>query len=219
MEDRDALFAATGGLRAVARRPVARALALGSLLAVLLTVPRRGADETERPPDEGGRIESMGQPRSHAVRRPLGGCLRPADGNDAAPAGQLHLGLFKPITSPIAAIGIAGEGYVGARGSSADGGVRALGVLRPFGLAVGVDYDIAENEADPIVSWMRAFKRGGLFGLGGMFRFNYLPTRDHTFSVGYQIPLGEGWVGRTRPKTDHVKLLVPASDPRRRPRR
>jgi hypothetical protein len=39
---------------------------------------------------------------------------------------------------------------------------------------------------------------------------NYLPTRDHTFSVGYQIPLGEGWVGRTRPKTDHVKLLEPA---------
>ena len=147
----------------------------------------------------------------HAVRWLLGGAYRPADGDDAAPAGYLHLGLFKAITSPISAIGIAGEGYVGARGSSADGGVRALGVLRPFGLGVGFDYGIARNEPDPILSFMRSFKRGGLFGLGGMFRLNYLPTRGHTFSIGYQIPFGDGWMGRTRPKTDHVKLPEPAT--------
>ena len=47
-----------------------------------------------------------------------------------------------------------------------------------------------------------------------MFRLNYLPTRDHTFSIGYQIPLGDAWMGRTRPKTDHVKLLEPAERPR-----
>src|SRR5688572_25604629 len=131
------------------RRPVARALALGSSLALLLTAPARSADETDRPPGKGGLTKSMGQPGRFMPYGGLSvGAYRPADGDDAVAAGQLHLGLFKPITSPIAAIGIAGEGYLGARGSDVDGGVRALGVLRPFGLGFGFDYGIAQNEPD-----------------------------------------------------------------------
>ena len=195
----------------VAPRRVARALALGS---VARRSPdgsgsRRGRDTL--PPDAGGEIESMGQP---PLFLPYGGlsvgAYRPADDDDSAASGTLHLGLFKSITSPIAAVGIAGEGYLGARGSEVDGGVRALGVLRPFGLGIGLDYDIAGNDPDLILSFQRSFERGGLFGRGGMFRLNYLPTRDHTVSIGYQIPLGDSWMGRTRPKTDHVKLLEPA---------
>ncbi len=188
----------------------ARALALGLLLAGVVAAPARGADETQLPPDEGGEIESMGQPPRLMPYGGLSvGAYKPADGDDSVAAGTAHIGVFKPITSPIAAIGIGGEGYVGAHGSSVDGGVRALGVLRPFGLGIGIDYDIAGNEPDLILSFMRSFWRGGLFGLGDMFRFNYLPTREHTFSIGFQIPLGQPWKGRTRPKTDHVTLPEP----------
>ena len=198
--------------RPITSRPVGRALAVGSMLVVLLSAPARGADDTSLPPDEGGEIESMGQPPRFFPYGGLSvGAYRPSDSDDAAAWGTLHVGLFKPITSPIAAIGIAGEGYVGARGSHVDGGVRALGVLRPLGFGIGIDYDIAGNDPDLILSFQRSFRRGGLFGLGGMFRLNYLPTRDNTFSIGYQIPLGDSWMGRTRPKTDHVKLPEPAA--------
>ena len=177
---------------------------------MLLSAAARGADDTALPPDEGGEIESMGQPPRFFPYGGLSvGAYRPSDSDDAAAWETLHVGLFKPITSPIAAIGIAGEGYVGARGSHVDGGVRALGVLRPLGFGIGIDYDIAGNDPDLILSFQRSFERGGLFGLGGMFRLNYLPTRDNTFSIGYQIPLGDSWMGRTRPKTDHVKLPEP----------
>ena len=89
---------------------------------------------------------------------------------------------------------------MGSRGSAVDGGVRALGVLRPLGFGLGIDYSIAGNDPDLILSFMRSFRRGGLFGRGGMFRLNYLPTRDHTVTIGYQIPLGDTWMGRTRPQ-------------------
>ena len=75
---------------------------------------------------------------------------------------------------------------MGVRGSAVDGGVRALGVLRPLGFGLGIDYSIAGNDPDLILSFMRSFWRGGLFGLGGMFRVNYLPTRDHT--VTHRLP-------------------------------
>ena len=198
------------GARGACSSRAARALALGLLLTGAVAARARGAQETQLPPDEGGEIESMGQP---ALFMPYGGlsvgAYKPADGDDSVAAGTFHAGVFRPITSPIAAIGVAGEGYVGARGSSVDGGVRALGVLRPFGLGIGIDYDIATNEPDLILSFARSFWRGGLFGRGDMFRFNYLPTREHTFSIGYQIPLGDTWMGRTRPRTDHVTLPVP----------
>ena len=194
--------------------PVGRALAVGSMLVALSSAPARGADDTALPPDEGGEVESMGQPPRFL---PYGGLSRwvptgRRDAADVAASGTLHVGVFKPLTSPIASIGIAGEAYLGARGSAVDGGVRALGVLRPLGFGIGIDYSIAGNDPDLIVSFQRSFKRGGLFGRGGMFRLNYLPTRDHTFTIGYQIPLGDSWMGRTRPKTDRVKLLEPRGE-------
>ncbi len=91
--------------------------------------------------------------------------------------------------------------------------MRAFGVLRPLGFALGIDYSIAGNDPDLIVSFMRSFRRGGLFGLGGTFRLNYLPTRNHNVTLGYQIPLGGTWMGRTRPRSDRVKLFEPAENP------
>lgn len=180
------------------------------MLAGALSTSARGADANVLAPDEGGEIESMGQPPRFLFYGGLSvGAYKPAEGDDSAPAGAVHAGVFKPITSPIAAVGVASEGYVGARGSAVDGGVRALGVLRPFGFGIGVDYDIAANEPDLILSFMRSFWRGGLLGMGDMFRLNYLPTREHTFGIGLQIPLGYEWEGRTRPKTDHVVLPEP----------
>jgi hypothetical protein len=198
----------------VARHRIARVTALAFFLSVLLTDPARGSEELGLPPDEGGEIESMGQPPLFVPYGGLAaGVYRPSSGDGPAVAAGAHVGLFKPLTSPIAAIGIAGEAYVGARGSAVDGGVRVLAALRPFGFALGFDYGIAGNDPDLILSFTRSFWRGGLFRMGGMFRLNYLPTRDHTVTLGYQIPLGDTWMGRTRPKSDRVKLFEPEESP------
>jgi phosphatidylserine/phosphatidylglycerophosphate/cardiolipin synthase-like enzyme len=198
----------------LARHRIARLVALASLLSVVLTAPAHASEQNGPAPDEGGEIESMGQPPRFM---PYGGfavgAYRPSSDDGAAVAASLHVGLFKPLTSPIAAIGIAGEGYVGARGSAVDGGVRLLGVLRPLGFGLGIDYSIAGNDPDLILSFTRSFWRGGLFGLGGMFRVNYLPTRDQTVTIGYQIPIGDTWMGRTRPRSDRVKLFEPVESP------
>jgi hypothetical protein len=185
------------------RHRIARLVALASLLPVVLTAPAHASEQNGLAPDEGGEIESMGQPPRFM---PYGGfavgAYRPSSDDGAAVAASLHVGLFKPLTSPIAAIGIAGEGYVGARGSRVDGGVRLLGVLRPLGFGLGIDYSIAGNDPDLILSFTRSFWRGGLFGLGGMFRVNYLPTRDHTVTIGYQIPRRH-LDGSHPPSSDH----------------
>ena len=194
----------------VTRHRIASVIVLAFFFSVLLTDPARGSEEKGLPPDEGGEIESMGQPPLFVPYGGLAaGVYRPSSGDGPAVAAGAHVGLFKPLTSPIAAIGIAGEAYVGARGSAVDGGVRVLAALRPFGFAVGFDYSIAGNDPDLILSFTRSFWRGGLFRMGDMFRLNYLPTRDHTVTLGYQIPLGDTWMGRTRPKSDRVKLFEP----------
>jgi len=119
------------------------------------------------------------------------------------------MGLFRNVTSPMAALGVAGEGYLGARGTGFDGGVRGLLAVRPLRLGVGLDYNIRDNDPDLILSFTHPLRRGGLLGLGGRLRIDYLPTRDQSFSVGFIVPLGQSWMGRTRPPSDHVKLSPP----------
>jgi len=165
------------------------------------------------PPDEGGRVESMGQPPWLMPYAGLAaGAWEPA-GGDVEPTGTLTLGLFRNLMNPVTAVGIAAEGYVAARGASIDGGIRGLVSLRPLRFGVGVDYNIRSNSPDLLLSFLHPLRRGGPFGLGGHFRIDYLPTRDHTFNVGFEVPIGQHWMGRTRPAKDHVVLTLPRRGP------
>jgi hypothetical protein len=161
------------------------------------------------PPDEGGFIESMGQP--HRIKPYAGlsvGAYEPA-GDDSDPTATLTFGLFKDMLNPMVSIGLSGEGYVGARGSSIDSGVRGLVALRPLRLGVGIDYNIPDGSTDLLLSLAHPLRRGGPLGLGGRLRIDYLPTRDHSFQVGLVIPLVQKGMGRTRPASDHVVMVKP----------
>jgi hypothetical protein len=183
------------------------------LIVVALAVPA-AADEPLAP-DEGGRVESMGQPpRIFPYAGLAAGAYRPS-GDRIDPTGSLTLGAFYNVLSPVASLGLAAEGYVGARGTSVDGGFRGLLSLRPLRFGVGVDYNIRDNDPDLLLSFLHPLRRGGPFGLGGRLRIDYLPTRGHTFQVGFAIPLFQPWMGRTRPPRDHVRLSLPKQGPER----
>jgi phosphatidylserine/phosphatidylglycerophosphate/cardiolipin synthase-like enzyme len=183
------------------------------LLGIVLGAPAVAEDGGA--PDEGGFVESMGQPPWLMPYAGLGvGAYRPA-GDDTDVTGRLTLGLFKNLLSPVVAIGLGGEGYVGARGASIDGGVRGLVSLRPLRFGIGIDYNIPDNSPDLLLSFVHPLRRGGPFGLGGRLRVDYLPTRDHGVQVGFVVPLGQKWMGRTRPPTDHVSIFVPKRGPER----
>ena len=122
-------------------------------------------------------------------------------------------GVYKDIMNPMTAgLGIIGEGYFGTRGSFAgsssglDGGAR-LGLFSPVArFAFGADYNVKDKEADFFLSLIHPLKRGGFFAGGGALRIDYLPGREHTFGFGIQLPVGQKFLGNTRPERDHVEL-------------
>src|SRR5438128_6678097 len=102
-------------------------LGLAMWTAALLPGPTGGARaQTPRPPEAGGRTGSLGQPLLWHWQFALstGAYL---DGSSAnvmvrAAAGTYHAAL-NPVTK-LAEFGV--ETYIGARGNTADGGVRAI---------------------------------------------------------------------------------------------
>ena len=118
-------------------------------------------------------------------------------------------GLYKDLVLPVSgALGLSAEGYFGGAGSEWDGGGRFFVTSRLLFLNLGVDYNAQLDRADFIVGWTPYFRRGGLFGRGGNFRIEWIPTRGHSFNVGFQIPL-EPHMGQTRPRKTEVTLPEP----------
>ncbi|MCG6927778.1 MAG: hypothetical protein LJF30_21040 [Acidobacteria bacterium] len=115
-------------------------------------------------------------------------------------------GIYKDLVLPVSgALGVSAEGYVGGSGSEWDGGGRLFLTSRLLFLNLGVDYNAQMESADFIVGFNPYFRRGGLFGHGGNLRIEWIPTRGHSFNVGFQIPL-EPHMGETRPRRTHVEL-------------
>ena len=54
-----------------------------------------------------------------------------------------------------------------------------------------------------------AFAPAGLFTNGGSIRIDYLPGRSHSTSFGVHLPIGQRWLGISRPRHDHVQLSDP----------
>ena len=152
----------------------------------------------------GERIESMGLP---PVWKPYAGAMLDLDFRDGTDVGgELLGGVYRDLTNPVIGLGAAGEIYGRVVGGDADGGARLMGVVGPFGLKLGGDVSFTEGDVDFLLSLDVPLRRGGLLGRGGFFRVDYFPGRDHSVNVGLTIPLGQPWMGKTRPSRDNVRL-------------
>jgi len=139
--------------------------------------------------------------------------------DDSKVTAYANAGFYRDVLNPLtASLGVLGEAYVGTRGTLSeaagiDSGAR-LGLFSPIArFAVGADYNTRDQELDLFLSIIHPFQRGGLLVRGGALRLDYLPGRGHSFGVGLRFPLGQPFLGRTRPRQDHVELADPELPP------
>jgi hypothetical protein len=193
-----------------AMRRLSRARAAIGLISLLVfstgAGPSRAADQADKPPVKGGFTYSLGMP---SVYKPYMGfelqAYRPGEQGDLG--GLLSFGIDKDLGNPIVGAGAIGlEGYGGYRGQELDGGGRAIFSIPSFLLGAGVDYNITDDEFDFLIRMGLTTRRGGIFGAGSVVAIRYMPTRDHSFSVGISVPLWGKHLGRSRAKQDHVVM-------------
>jgi hypothetical protein len=175
-------------------------------LAIALASPPGLAAQISGDPDSGGVTKSMGLP---LIWKPyLGweaGAYRPAD--DTEFGVLMDVGVFKDLFNPtIGAPGLQGEGYIGARESGPDGGLRALLAIPILRLGLGADYNFRDTSLDFLVRISTPLRRSGIIGNGSRVRLNWLPWRGHTVTFGLTVPLGQGALGNTRARDAHVSL-------------
>ena len=166
--------------------------------------PGQASETTPLPPE---RIKSMGQP---PLIKPYLAGEATWNGDTEQAGGVGIFGLYKDLILPVSGgLGLSAEGYFGGAGSEWDGGARFFLTSRLLFLNIGVDYNAQLESTDFILGWTPYFRRGGLFGLGGNFRIEWIPTRGQSFNIGFQIPL-EPHMGKTRVRKTEVLLPKPA---------
>jgi hypothetical protein len=160
---------------------------------------------------DGGRTASLGQPSSLKWTAAAGvGQERSAH---LAGAFGLERDLLNPMLSMLA---LHTEVYARAGSDKVAPGLRAR-LVSPFArFGIGADYRPAEGGPDLLLSLFHPMRRGGLFADGSILRLDYLPGREHGFTIGIEKPvLRRTPVGRSRPAADHVRLPA-APAPRQR---
>jgi hypothetical protein len=132
---------------------------------------------------------------------------------------HVSVGTYRDILNPMtSALGVIGEAYVGTRGTvseegGVDGGAR-LGLFSPVTrIAFGGDFNARDSEVDLFLSLIHPFQRGGVLTPGGTIRIDCLPGRGHSVGLGVRLPIGQPFLGRTRPRQDHVPLPDPDAPP------
>jgi len=188
------------------------------MLAGLLVLPGGpvGAQDV-LPPSRGGFTVSMGVPPTWTW---AGGFSAGVHGRDESKVtAYANLGVYRDLMNPMtAALGVLGEGYIGTRGTfTGAGGVDGGGRLALFSpatrLAFGGDFNGRDREVDFFVSLIHPFQRGGILVPGGALRIDYVPGRGHSVNLGLRLPFGQPFVGRTRPRQDHIPLPDPEPPP------
>ncbi len=206
------------------RRRDPRRAWLGVAVAALITLPAPGLTGPEPigaqdvlPPNRGGRTVSMGIPPTW--RWAAGFSAGVHGGDDSKVTAYANLGVYRDLMNPMmAALGVLGEAYAGTRGTfSASGGVDGgarLGLFSPATrLAAGADYNFRDRGVDLYLSMIHPFQRGGILVRGGQLRIDYLPTRGHSLNIGVRLPFGQPFLGRSRPRQDHIELSDPEPPP------
>lgn len=202
-----------GRIRALVGRT--RRVALALLLVSPLPLHPVHAAAQLRTPEEGGRTRSLGQPGPWDFH--LGASVGSGLAADAASRFRTvgHVGVYRDLVGlPLSLLGLEGNAWGGAVGNEFDWGVRGQVMSPLFRLGVGVDYSGAANRGNAVFSLVHPVRRGGLFGFGSTLRLDYLPGRDHTATLGFQLPVGRTLpMGRTRPREGAVRLRPPLLDP------
>lgn len=171
----------------------------------------QGPDSALIPPVAGtwSPIRSMGQPPRwkpwYAVSLGQG---REDDGDVTLFSGSL--GVYRDLAAPLTGLlGWQAEAYGGVAGSRLDGGGRLLLRSPLVFLGGGVDFNLRRERLRGVVSLQFPPVRGGLFGRGGDLRLDWLPGEGNVFQLGAQLPLGQPFLGRTRPRRVEVELPRP----------
>jgi hypothetical protein len=174
-------------------------------LGIVLSVAASSASGEERAPLEREAIRSMGQPQTW---KPHVGVQFDKDRDGTSKdGGEILVGVYHDLLNPMyGAFGIVGEAYFRMIQGRSEPGFRLLGAVPVFGLQAGSEYDARDNEWDFLMSLQVPVRRGGPFGLGGRVRFDWYPGKDGSYNLGYVLPLGKPWIGKTRPRVDHVRL-------------
>src|SRR5262249_10348313 len=164
------------------------------------------ADETDRPPDQGGFTHQMGIPS--LTRKTIGAeyqSYKPAGAHELG--GLFNVGAMYFLGHPIVGLGgLGGEGYVGGRAHDADYGARAYFTIPTLLIGAGIDWNAETHESDFILKLDVPVRRSGVVGRGSAMTIRWLPTRDQTFTVGVSLPFGDPEAGRSRPQSDYVKM-------------
>jgi hypothetical protein len=173
---------------------------LSALLAAgLATVPAAAQSPA---PVAGGRTASLGQPGTLHWTSSL------AMGRDNGAYFTGGMGLQRDLLSPmLSVLALHGEVFLRSGGDDLTPGVRAR-MLSPFvRVGIGADYQPTVGSPDLLLSAFHPVRRGGLFADGSVLRIDYLPGRDHAFTIGFERPvMRRARIGRSRPARDHVRL-------------
>jgi hypothetical protein len=184
----------------------------GFLLAPLVASPRVATAQES--------IVSMGQP---SRLWPYAGASLALNqlSDESAVGGTVSLGVQRPLMNPLTGgPTLALEGYVGGAGGSisgVDGGFRAAMALPILFTQFGVDWNLRVDRAQFFMSVIFPPIRGGLLGRGGQLRVDWVPARDQTVQLGFNMPLGQPWIGKTRPRRIEARLPEPPDEDRAGP--
>lgn len=195
-------------------------LLVPSLLAFGLAVApfngwTRAADgQTPRPPEDGGRVLSLGQPPKWRLEAGMsaGAFLPEADRHfTARVAGGAYRHLFNPV---VGLPELGAEGYTGVRDGHVDAGLRAMMRVPFLGSGIGADFNIATGVLDMVVMFRSPVRRGGLLSRGSQLRLDWYPLRSQGFTLGITTPLSQPLAGRGRPLRDAVRVAGVYERPR-----
>lgn len=181
---------------------------------VALSCP--AAAETVEPPAKGEMVKSMSFPKKWMPRLGVTYVLD-RSGEENQNGMELNLSVYRDLLNPnLGIFGAFFEAYGGQAGGDSRAGLRAMGALKFFMFAGGADYSITDDHWSSIWSFQFPIRRGGLFGRGGDIRIDWLPGRGNTVNFGLNVPIGQPYKGRTRPKHAHVTL--PRRDKKKDPK-
>ncbi len=180
------------------------------VICLMLALPIHAQEDSKAKP---GLIKSMGLPD---VWKPYIGGLAGTNtaGETNQVYGEFNLGIRRDLLNPLfGLLALEGEGYFNFLGSETDGGLR-FGIAFPIVfLRIGWDYSIRQERSDFMWTFRLPLKRGGLFGLGDDFRIDLIPGRS-VYSFGFSIPLGQPYLGRTRPVRSYTPLPEASTEKR-----
>lgn len=120
---------------------------------------------------------------------------------------EINLGVYKDLMNPLAGVfGFEAEGYFRHGGGKNDGGFRLSTASKVLFSRWGYDYSLQYEHFNFLMSLRIPLRRGGLLGLGGAFRIDWFPGRKNSISLGLSVPINQHFMGKTRPKSNHVNL-------------